>query len=111
MSIQPGQGQLLGQNPQTSNPLLILANAIEQQTEVFKEIAKNTAPEGRHIYALYEAGPGSFLTYCLACSEAEQHFIFPCTHPTKAPTQQPPGTFTVAGGPPRGDVADILTGD
>lgn len=110
MSVTPGRAQILGQQ-ETGNPLIVLANALAEQTGVLNRIAENTTPEGRHLYALHEVGVGSFLTYCLACSEAEQHFVFPCTHPTKAPTQLPPSTFTVEQGPPRGQVADILSGD
>jgi hypothetical protein len=111
MSIQPGRGQILGQDPQSNNPLLILAQAVERQTAVLAQIAENTKKEDRHTYAVDEVGEGSFMSYCLACSETAQRFIYPCEDPHKAPPGAPPSTFTIGGSVPRPPVSDILSGD
>lgn len=100
MSIDPGKAQLLGKDPSTSNPLLVLATAIEHQTNAIIQIANNTTPEGRHIYAYEEVEPNLWVGYCLACSEAQKRFVHPCLDPQNAPPHAPPGTFQYGGDTP-----------
>ena len=65
-------------NPK-GNPLLILADALEAQRGVLVQLVANTAPQHAHQYGLAPAGDGSIWgTYCQACSEKDQHYVWPC---------------------------------
>lgn len=66
-------------NSPKGNPLIILAEAIERQTNVLGAIAANTAPQHAHQYGLAPAGDGTLWgTFCMACSEKDQHYVWPC---------------------------------
>lgn len=84
---------VLGRDEGSKNPLVVLANVMERQTQVLAQIAENTAKEGRHIYAYEEVQPGMWMGYCLACSEAAKRFVHPCLDAQKAPTSAPPASF------------------
>lgn len=111
MSIQPGKAHVLGKGPESANPLVMLAEVMERQNGILSQIATNTAPEARHIYALHPVGKDTFLTYCLACSEPVNSPIYPCEDPAQAPPQGPPGTFTVSPDLAVSQRPDILSGD
>jgi hypothetical protein len=103
--------QIIGRDPESSNPLLLLARALTEQTEVLKVIAENTKKEDRHVYGIDEVGEGSFMSYCFACSENLGRYVHPCQDEKKAPPGVPPSTFSVGriGMPIAGP--DILSGD
>jgi hypothetical protein len=93
---------ILGQRPETNNPLLILAGAMEKLEQPLKEIAHNTRPDATavlpHRYGVTVAQTqdhgkvwGSF---CLACSDSAAEFIFPCRLEPDEPIK-PPQFFTI----------------
>ena len=81
MSIHvPGQPR---SNP--VNPLEVLAVALDKTNQHLRSIststsriAVNTAKEERHIYALTPRPDGDWASYCLACSEAVESWVYPC---------------------------------
>lgn len=103
--------QIIGRDPESSNPLLILSRALTEQTEVLRQIAENTKKEDRHVYGVDEVGEGSFMSYCFACSENAGRYVYPCQDTQKAPPGAPPSTFMVGriGSPVA--TPDILSGD
>ena len=68
-----------------ANPLLVLAKALDKTNSRLADIAikldqlvDNTKKEGRHTYAIDKRDDGVWGTYCLACSEAAEEYIYPC---------------------------------
>jgi hypothetical protein len=86
-----GEIRLLGQ-PQ-GNPLLILASALTEVTvqlgvanQHLGAIATNTAKENKHVYSLAPMQNGLWGTFCIACSDDAQDYVFPCLVLTDRPT-------------------------
>jgi hypothetical protein len=82
------------------NPLLVLAAGVDKTNQhltnielSLRELSRNTAKEERHIYALAERPDGSWGTYCLACSEMESAYVYPCKRGGDDPV--PPSHITV----------------
>lgn len=67
----PGQPQ--------ANPLLVLATALDKSNQHLAQIVINTKKEDKHLYALAELTDGSWGTYCLACSEVAEEYVYPCS--------------------------------
>lgn len=82
---------VLGRDEKSNNPLLILAEAVTQQTDVLKGIAK--AMPNKHVYQLHPAGPNQWMVYCHACSEDLERYIWPCEKRTQV-DPVPPSGFT-----------------
>lgn len=89
-----------GQNRDQPNPLLVLATALDKTnnhlSEVFKavqRIASNTAKENRHLYAMARRDESTWGTYCLACSESAEQYVYPCE--VMANTDRPPSHITI----------------
>lgn len=93
---------ILGQRPESGNPLIYLANAMEKLEGPLKEIAHNTRPDATailpHRYAvtvaqIQDIGKvwGSF---CLACSDSAAEYIYPCRLEPDEPIK-PPRFFTI----------------
>ena len=68
-----------------ANPLLVLAKALDKTNQHLTElvittraIASNTKKESRHTYAIDKRDEGVWGTYCLACSDAAEEYIYPC---------------------------------
>lgn len=97
---QPRRGE-------AANPLLVLAAAADKTNQHLtgvvldlgviathlKAIVKNTAKEDRHIYAIGRRDESTWGTYCLACSELAQEYVYPCL---LAPQEdRPPSHITI----------------
>ena len=74
-----------GQARNDPNPLLVLAAAADKTNQHLAHISTmlgalvvNTTKEVRHVYAIEERDIGIWGTYCLACSDAEQDYVYPC---------------------------------
>ena len=75
---------VLGQTG-TNNPLLILAEQLQTTNAILAKLEMNTRPELRmlHEYTVTavndEGGHGRMWgTFCIACSNAAQEYIYPC---------------------------------
>ena len=90
-----------GQVPDTSNPLLVLATAIEKQTMSLERVlhsfskSLDDAAERKHHYALAQVSNDNWGTYCYACSDEAMDFIYPCVKFTSADRPAPPSTIAV----------------
>ena len=81
-----------GQSRSEPNPLLVLAVALDKTNQhltgieagigmsmnYLKAIAENTVKETKHIYALAPRPGGDWGSYCLACSESAEMYVYPC---------------------------------
>lgn len=74
-----------GRHRSEPNPLTVLAVSLDRATShlsmianTLSAIAVNTAKEARHTYAIEERDVGVWGTYCLACSDAEEAYVYPC---------------------------------
>ena len=88
-----------GQARNDPNPLLVLATALDKTNQLLRAINKNmaelvvnTTKEARHTYAIEERDIGIWGTYCLACSDAESEYIYPCRRGT---SPAPPSHISV----------------
>jgi len=89
-----GQLHIPGQPSPTNNPLLVLAAVGQHMIDPLNKIAENTKKEARHIYALGEgSSPGSWGSFCLACSDEQGEYIWPCAKYPQRPI--PPSHITV----------------
>ena len=67
---------ILGQNPESNNPLLVLAKAIREANVHLGKMAK--AMPNKHVYQLHPAGPNQWMVYCNGCSEDQERYVWPC---------------------------------
>ena len=74
------------------NPLLVLATALDKANSYLHQIADNTKGEPKHLYALAQRPDDSWGSYCLACSEAVEEYVYPCAVFPERPT--PPSHIT-----------------
>lgn len=81
----PGQPQV--------NPLLILSQTCEALLEPLRQIAANTAPKERHIYAIAHASTARWFTYCIACSVDQERYVHPCAV-AATDAEVPPSAFS-----------------
>ena len=82
----PHRIQVPGQpSRQAANPLELLAVTIDKtnshlahMSRALDMVAANTAKETKHIYALAPRPDGDWGSYCLACSESAEMYVYPC---------------------------------
>ena len=87
---------IVGRPEGTNNPLVVLNEHLGAITQQLARIGGPTPP---HTYGLEIAeDPGGhgkmWGAYCIACSEAAEHYVYPCQ---RAPEEQlkPPQFFTI----------------
>jgi hypothetical protein len=104
----PGRPQRDG-----GNPLVLLSTALEGQSQVIRDglnaILQLMSKGQEHIYGLqpveHENASG-WMTYCLACSNAQQRYVHPCAVVDAGSLQVPPPMFVTAPPPLRAVPSD-----
>lgn len=87
--------QIPGQSQANSNPLIVLAVALDKANSYLHQIAEHTKPETyRHVYVITETLQG-WGVFCQACSEDASDYIWPCKMQDKAEVY-PPQFFKIA---------------
>jgi hypothetical protein len=56
-------------------------------------IVANTARPERHFYGIAQRDESTWGTYCIACSEASETYVYPCEVHADAP--RPPSHITI----------------
>lgn len=93
-----------GQPSPSSNPLLVLAVALDKANGYLHQIADNTKPETyRHVYVITETLQG-WGVFCQACSEEQNDYTWPCKNQNQS-IPYPPQFFKIAEEPPSENTA------
>lgn len=99
--------QVPGQNRDQPNPLLVLAVALDKANQYLHKmstsiddmevntrlIAANTTKSIRHQYGIAQRDEDTWGSYCIACSDASEAYVYPCEVHPDAP--KPPSHITI----------------
>ena len=92
--------QVPGQNRGQPNPLLMLAKSVDKTNNHLAEmvgllgmLVSNTAKPSQHFYGIAPRDESTWGSYCIACSDAVEHYVYPCEVHPDAP--RPPSHITI----------------